>query len=70
MRRLRVALVQMLVEESKESNLRRAEGMVREAAERGARLVVLPEMFICPYGNEFFPAYAEEEGGSTWQRLS
>lgn len=70
MGRLRVALVQMLVEEQKERNLRRAEEMVREAASGGAELVVLPEMFNCPYGNEFFPEYAEEEGGCTWRRLS
>ncbi|AFV10711.1 omega-amidase Nit [Thermacetogenium phaeum DSM 12270] len=67
---VRVGLIQMLVEESKEKNLSRAEEMVREAAGRGAGLVVLPEMFNCPYSNEFFPPYAEQEGGYTWQRLS
>lgn len=67
---VRVGLIQMLVEEPKERNLCKAEEMVREAAGRGARLVVLPEMFNCPYGNEFFPRYAEEEGDNTWQRLS
>jgi predicted amidohydrolase len=33
---------------------------VADAAANGATLVVLPEMWNCPYGNEHFPAYAEE----------
>lgn len=67
---LRVGLVQMLVEESKEKNLEKAESMTAEAAARGAKLVVLPEMFNCPYSSQYFPRYAEPEGGYTWQRLS
>jgi len=32
--------------------------------------VILPEMFCCPYDTKAFPAYAEKEGGETWQILS
>eukprot|EP00983_Pelagomonas_calceolata_P008979 292160-Pelagomonas_calceolata.AAC.3 len=35
------------------------------AAANGAKLVVLPEMFNCPYANESFPVYAEDiDGGN------
>ena len=40
--------------------------MHQEAAGKGAKLVVLPEMFNCPYSNESFPKYAEDiDGGSS-----
>ena len=32
----------------------------QEAASLGADVVVLPEMWHCPYGNDSFPVYAEE----------
>ncbi len=67
---MKIGLCQMLVTTDKEENLRKAENMVREAAARGAQLVMLPEMFQCPYANEFFPQYAEEGEGKTYHRLS
>lgn len=40
--------------------------MPQEAAGNGAKLIVLPEMFNCPYSNESFPKYAEDiNGGSS-----
>ena len=47
-----IALCQMNVVESKDENLERAVSMIREASVNGATLVVLPEMFNCPYDNE------------------
>src|SRR5690554_6608084 len=70
MNKLKVGLIQMKVVDNKEANLVRAEEMVREAAGQGARLVVLPEMFNCPYQTESFPEYAEGERGPSWQKLS
>ena len=32
----------------------------QEAAAAGAQLVVLPEMWNCPYSNDSFPGYAED----------
>jgi len=38
----------------------------QEAAAAGAQLVVLPEMWNCPYANESFPVYAEDvDGGAS-----
>ena len=68
--RRRIGLCQMKVTADKQENLRRAEQMAAEAASGGAELVMLPEMFQCPYENRAFPLYAEEEGGETFRRLS
>lgn len=67
---LRIGLIQMLVEDSKDNNLSKAEEMIKKAANKGAKIVVLPEMFNCPYDTSFFRSYAEEEGGHTFSRLS
>jgi N-carbamoylputrescine amidase len=49
MRRITVAAVQMAVGPDRDANVARAEALVREAAGRGARLVLLPELFSIPY---------------------
>lgn len=68
--KLKAALVQMAVTADKRANLETAAGYAAQAAEAGADLVVLPEMFNCPYSNDSFPIYAEPEGGETHQYLS
>lgn len=66
----KLGLCQMQVTGDKAANLRRAETLLRQAADRGANLAVLPEMFNCPYENACFPLYGEPAGGETWQFLS
>ncbi|MXZ68647.1 MAG: acyltransferase, partial [Acidimicrobiia bacterium] len=46
---VRTALVQMGTEYDTESNVKRAEHLVREAADRGARIVCLQELFHTVY---------------------
>jgi omega-amidase len=70
MTKLLTALIQMRVTADKRSNLSAAGEWVARCAGEGAALVVLPEMFCCPYDSAVFPQYAEPEGGPAWQALS
>lgn len=55
----RLALCQMAVGESKEANHAEAARQIREAAAGGADMVMLPEMFTCPYSVDSFGPYSE-----------
>lgn len=60
MNKLKVALCQMMVNEnSKKENIIKAKSMIYEAADKGADIIALPEMFNCPYDNKYFREYAE-----------
>lgn len=50
--------------------LLKAEKACMEAAEIGADMVCLPEMFCCPYETKNFPRYAEADGGMVWKKCS
>lgn len=66
-----LALIQMPVGLNKAENLDRAAELLAEAAREGISLAVLPEMFNCPYGVEFFGDYAESiPDGPTCRFLS
>lgn len=49
MSKITIAAVQMRMMESPAENLEKAEAFVREAANQGARIVLLPELFERPY---------------------
>lgn len=61
----KLAVVQMKVTDNKKENISKAKDMIREAAQKGANLVILPEIFNSPYNNSSFPLYAEEFPGET-----
>ncbi len=67
---MKIAVLQMQVASDKEKNFQKAAKMLCREDVRSADLVVLPEMFACPYDTACFPAYAEEEGGASWQRCA
>lgn len=58
-----VALCQMKVVEDKAQNIEHALSMISEAASQ-SDLVILPEMWNCPYQTKLFPEYAEEKENS------
>jgi omega-amidase len=60
----KMAVCQMNVVDDKELNLDKANKMISEASKNGAELVVLPEMFNCPYDTSKFRAYAESMNNS------
>ncbi|MCL6478669.1 MAG: carbon-nitrogen hydrolase family protein [Peptococcaceae bacterium] len=69
--RFKVAVCQMKVGDDKSGNLALARRMIARAAAAGARLVVLPEMFNCPYVADMFPVYAETcPDGETFRMLA
>ena len=49
MRNVTVAAVQMKCSKSVEKNIAHAEELVRQAAAKGAEIVLLPELFERPY---------------------
>lgn len=55
---MKIAVCQLRTELNQEQTMTKAARMVRTAAENGADIVVLPEMFNCPYAREYFKIYA------------
>ena len=51
---MKIGIVQNLVYRDKEKNLNNAERETRQAAAQGADIIVLGEMFNCPYDNQSF----------------
>lgn len=70
MAKVRAALLQLSVTGAKEENLRRTAEAVRRAADAGAQIVCLPEMFCCPYETQAFRAHREAAGGRIWTALA
>jgi len=70
MKNIKVAMIQMRVDEDKNKNLETAGEYIRKVSKEGVYMAVLPEMFNCPYKADNFPVYAEEEDGETIKFLS
>ena len=67
---MKIALLQTPVGTDKNKNLENACAQAALAARDGAELVILPEMFNCPYSGRWFRAFAEPEGGESWQAMA
>ncbi len=71
MDKCQLAVCQINVTSDKRFNISNARDIVRQAASQGAQVVLLPEMFNCPYDTNVFPEYAESyPDGETVQMLS
>jgi N-carbamoylputrescine amidase len=75
MRALTVAATQMACTWDRDSNVARAERLVREAAAKGAKIVLLPELFETPYfckdqKAEYFSLANPFEGNPLLARMS
>ncbi|KAA8541649.1 hypothetical protein F0562_022801 [Nyssa sinensis] len=60
--KFKIGLCQLSVTSDKNINLVRARNSIEVAAKQGASLVVLPEMWNCPYSSDLFAKYAEDFG--------
>lgn len=70
MSKLKIGLIQMEVKDKKETNLYNVHKFINDITLQKPDIVVLPEMFSCPYDNSYFPVYAEEEYEYTFNYLS
>jgi omega-amidase len=70
MSKYKIAVCQMKTTDDKKQNIEHAIDMVNISSKNGAELIILPEMFNCPYENKYFPNFAEEYPGETTQSLS
>ena len=61
MTKIKIALCQMNVVDNKEENLKNAGLIIEDSVDENANFIVLPEMFNCPYSNDKFIEYCEEE---------
>ena len=68
--KFKLALIQMKGVATNDENLKNAVQKINEAALQGSDIVVLPEMFSCPYKASNFPVYAQKDGESNWKLLS
>ena len=66
----KLGLCQMKGSFNKKESMQKAEKFIREAAGNGAEIISLPEMWNCPYSNDYFRKYAEKESGETVEFLS
>ena len=65
-----LGVCQLRTETDYEATMEKAAAMIREAASAGADVLVLPEMFPCPYATEYFHAFASRGHEETCRRLS
>lgn len=63
--KIKLALCQMNVVDNKDENIKKASLMIKESAGQEADFIILPEMFNCPYSNEKFIEYEENEKNSS-----
>ena len=68
--KFKLGLCQMAGTMDKDETRAIAEKFVREAAENGAQVISLPEMWDCPYSNDYFRDYAEPADGPTVEFMS
>ncbi|CAH2056826.1 unnamed protein product [Thlaspi arvense] len=71
----KIGLCQLSVTSDKNINLAHARSSIAGAAKQGASLVVLPEMWNCPYSTDYFENFAEDfdhnkDGSPSFSMLS
>lgn len=66
----KIGLCQMKGSFDKKESMETAEKFIREAAAGGAQVVSLPEMWNCPYSNDYFREYSEPADGPTVKFMS
>ena len=60
---MKIGQIQMKVHSDKEKNIAEVEKYLKKMKGENPDVVVLPEMFNCPYDKSLFEEYSEKEGG-------
>ncbi|XP_049364459.1 omega-amidase, chloroplastic-like isoform X2 [Solanum verrucosum] len=56
----KIGICQLKVTTEKSANIFNAHSLIQAAAEQGASLILLPEMWNCPYSTDLFAKFAED----------
>ena len=67
---MKIAVCQIRTELNWQETMDKAERMIHNAAQSGALIVVLPEMYNCPYSKEYFRKFADAENGRSIEKMS
>ena len=67
---VKIGMIQSSVSGNKQEDLQKMQVNVGLMKQAGCDIVVLPEMFCCPYKTSLFSSYAEKVGENIWQSLS
>ncbi len=65
-----VALVQINVQAEKKENIKSVKKLLAKEKDQNIDLIILPEMFNCPYANKYFTEFAESFPSTTYNFLS
>ncbi len=67
---MKLGLIQMAVTSDQAQCIQIARERIAALASRGAELIVLPEMFCCPYDTALFARYSETHGGPVQRAMA
>lgn len=67
---MKIATIQSRVFKDKYETIEHLAELIGSGAVAGADIMVLPEMWNCPYKTRLFPQYAEPEMGDSWLAMS
>ncbi|CDZ74319.1 amidohydrolase [Peptoniphilus sp. ING2-D1G] len=65
--KFKICTIQMSAKGDKDENLEKAKRFASIAKSDSADVIVLPEMWNCPYRNDYFVKFAEEKYGKTYR---
>jgi omega-amidase len=68
--KFKLAIIQIRTETDKAKTMDKAEHMIAEAALNGAQVIVLPEMWNCPYSKKYFHTFADNEKGESVEAMA
>ncbi|KAG5537947.1 hypothetical protein RHGRI_025142 [Rhododendron griersonianum] len=72
--KFKIGLCQLTITSNKNDNVAHARKLIEAAAKQGASLVMLPEMWNCPYSTDYFEEFAEDfddkDGSPSFAMLS